>query len=148
MFRSIATLALSLFLLAEASAQTTPAASTKATAKSQAKAARKVTKEGARAAKKAEKERARLARKGTTPAKAVAVDNDGWPPIEDASVVASTATVEQTSDYGVTPVHMRHEDVVYAAPGTAVRIVTTKKMVPYSVRSDRKKAASPNTLGQ
>lgn len=143
MFRSAITLALSLFLLAEASAQTTPAAADKKVAK----AAQKQTKAGVRAAKKAAKQSDRLARKPATKS-AVASTNDGWPPIEDASVVASTVPVEaQQEVYDYVPVHNRHEDVVYAAPGSAVRIQTSKAPVPYSVRPPRKPAAQ-TTLGR
>jgi hypothetical protein len=144
MLRSIITLALSVFLLAEASAQTTPAVA----AKKEAKAAKKQTKASARAAKKAAKETARLARqtKATTVPQ-VAVTDDGWPPLESTTIVASAAPEDDPRNtYGVTPVHNRAEDVVYAAPGMAVH-VNSKEPVPYSVRPARKPAAE-TTLGR
>jgi hypothetical protein len=127
MFRSLFALALSLFIVAEASAQTTPAASKKTTPKAAARQAKRTT-------KKAE----RVARKATPkPAVAAAVTDDGWPPIE-APVAVASAPAE-------VPVHMRAEDVVYAGPGMAVRL-QTNKMVPYSVRPPRKRSTTETTL--
>jgi sRNA-binding protein len=144
MFRSILTLALSVFLLAEASAQTTPAT----TAKKEVKAAKKQTKASARAAKRAAKQADRLARKNATTVPQVAVTDDGWPPLTDADAVLASANPEQDNrTFGETPVHMRAEDVVYAAPGAAVHIRTGKAMDPYSVRPARK-PASGTTLEQ
>jgi hypothetical protein len=143
MFRSAIALALSLFLVAEASAQTTPSAA----AKKEAKAVKKATKASARATRKSAKQADRLAKKSVSAKKAVALADDGWPPLAaNETVVASAEATDRSQTYGETPVHNRHEDVVYAAPGMAVH-VNSKKLVPYSVRPPRKAAASQTTLG-
>jgi len=129
MFRSIIALALSLFIAAEASAQTTPNTATKS-AKASARQAKRSTKKAQRVARKA------------TPAPAVAqapLTDDGWPPIEPvATAQAPTAPAE-------TPVHLRAEDVVYAGPGMAVR-VQPSRLLPYSIRPPRKPATGGTTL--
>lgn len=130
MFRSIIVLALSLFIVAEASAQTTPATAKKAPAKASVRQAKRATKKAERVARKA------------SPAPAVAqapLTDDGWPPIEPvAAAQAPTAPAE-------TPVHLRAEDVVYAGPGMAVR-VQPSRLLPYSIRPPRKPASTGNTL--
>jgi hypothetical protein len=145
MFRSAIALALSLFLVAEASAQTTPAAA----AKKEARAVKKATKASARATRKSTKQADRLAKKTESAKKSVALADDGWPPLAaNETAVASVEAVDsnQAPAYGETAVHNRHEDVVYAAPGMAVH-VNSKKLVPYSVRPPRKPATTQTTLG-
>ena len=135
MIRSFLTLALSVFLLAEASAQTTPAASKKATAKA--------TKVAVRKAKKAR----RVALK-TTPATPVV--NDGWPALDAPQTAVASAT---TTDGGwgseVAPTTSRGEldnHSISAAPGMPVHVRTSNGLTPYSVRPARKPAAE-TTLG-
>jgi hypothetical protein len=135
MIRSFLTLALSVFLLAEASAQTTPAASKKATAKS--------TKVAARKAKKAR----RVALK-TVPASPVV--NDGWPALDEPQTAVASATttdggwatdVPATTSRGELDNHS-----ISAAPGMPVHVRTSNGLTPYSVRPARKPAAE-TTLG-
>jgi hypothetical protein len=139
MFRSILTLALSMFLLAEASAQTTPTA----TARKTTKAAKASARSAARTAKKAR----RVALK-TAPAAPLA--NDGWPPLDDTqTAVASadnggwntSAPAASTSRGGI------DNQNVYAAPGMPVHVRTGNGLVPYSVRPARKPASQQTTLG-
>ena len=139
MFRSILTLALSVFLLAEASAQTTPVVAKKKTAKS--------VKATARAAKKAR----RVALK-TTPAPTVM--NDGWPSLESTQTAVATTTTPATGggwgpNYPAAGASRGEIDNanVYAAPGMPVHMRTSNGMVPYSVRPPRKSAATQTTLG-
>ena len=137
MFRTVLTLALSMFLLAEASAQTAPAPK-KATAKATARTAR-------RAAKKARK----VAIKSAPVAPAL---NDGWPPIEEAqTAVASTATAANGGWAAATAGSSSRGEIdnanVYAAPGMPVHMRTSNGMVPYSVRPPRKSATTQTTLG-
>ncbi|GAB3668410.1 hypothetical protein GCM10027594_33860 [Hymenobacter agri] len=131
MFRTVFTLALSMFLLAEASAQTTPATTKKASAKATARAAKK----------------ARKAAIKSTPK--VAVQNDGWPPLEETTTVASTATAANDG-WGAAPAASSNRGEidnanVYASPGMPVHIRTSNGMVPYSVRPPRKPAAATQT---
>ncbi|MBD2767021.1 hypothetical protein IC235_03825 [Hymenobacter sp. BT664] len=138
MFRSVVTLALSLFLVAEARAQTTPVAPTKTTAKS----AKALARTDRRAARKAR----RLARKSMPATPRV---NDGWPALEDSqSAVAATAPFDAVA-YGAPAASSRGEidnANVYAAPGMPVHVRTSKGMVPYSVRPARKPAGPQTTL--
>ncbi|MCC3151875.1 hypothetical protein Q3A66_00380 [Hymenobacter sp. BT770] len=141
MFRSLITLALSLFLVAEASAQTAPATTTKTTAKS--------AKATARTARRADKKARRVALK-TTPT--VAGVNDGWPPLDDSqTVVASNASVDASGadiSYGAAASRGELDNAnVYAAPGMPVHIRTSKVPVPYSVRPPRKPVSTQTTLG-
>jgi hypothetical protein len=135
MFRTVLTLALSMFLLAEASAQTTPTTAKKATTKATARAAKK----------------ARKAAIKSTPK--VAVLNDGWPPIEETTTVASTATTTNDGWATATAGSSNRGEIdnanVYASPGMPVHIRTSNGMVPYSVRPPRKPAAATTqtTLG-
>ena len=135
MFRTVLTLALSMFLLAEASAQTTPAATKKASAKATARTT-------ARAAKKARK----VAIKSTPK---VAVLNDGWPPLEETTAVASTATSNNDGWAAAAASSSNRGEIdnanVYASPGMPVHIRTGNGMVPYSVRPPRKPAATTQT---
>lgn len=138
MFRSILTLALSVFLLAEASAQTTPVATKKKTAKT--------AKSTARAAKKAR----RVALK-TTPTTSVL--NDGWPALETPQTAVATATAATNGGWGPNSpaVSTSRGEIdnanVYGAPGMPVHVRTSNGMVPYSVRPPRKSSAAPTTLG-
>jgi hypothetical protein len=137
MVRSFLTLALSLFLLAEASAQTAPTPITqKTTAKS--------TKVAVRKARKAR----RVALK-TVPATPLA--NDGWPPLEEQTTVASVATATNNGWEAAGPVASSRGEIdhanVYAAPGMPIHLRTTNAPVPYSVRPPRKPATSQTTLG-
>lgn len=137
MLRTLFTFVLSLLLVAEASAQTTPAASTKPTVKS-AKATARISR---RAAKKAH----RVALKTTPVAPRV---NDGWPALDDSqTAVASTTATEGAGLYGAPATTSRADvDLVYASPGMPVHIRTSKEMVPYSVRPARKAASTQTTL--
>lgn len=136
MVRSFLTLALSVFLLAEASAQTTPAASKKATAKA--------TKVAARKAKKAR----RVALK-TVPASPVV--NDGWPALDEPqTAVASAATTNGGWPAETAPATTSRGELdnhsISAAPGMPVHVRTSNGLTPYSVRPARKPAAE-TTLG-
>ena len=145
MLRSFLTLALSMFLLAEASAQTAqtaPAAATKVT---------KVTKASARAAYRKARKARRVAIKS---APAAPLANDGWPPLDDqqtvvaATTVAATTTAEAGGWGAGAPASSRGEidnANVYAAPGMPVHMRTSNGMVPYSVRPARKSAAATQT---
>ena len=134
MFRTFLTLALSMFLLAEAGATTAPAKS-KVT-----KATRATARANRRAAKKAHK----VAAKTATP-----VLNDGWPPLEETPAVASATTTAANDGWAAgAPASNRGEidnANVYASPGMPVHIRTSNGMVPYSVRPPRKPAASQTT---
>lgn len=139
MLRSLLALALSMFLLAEASAQTAPAAAAKTTKTTTVNSAQATARTSRRAAKKAR----RVAMKS---APALPRINDGWPPLDDAQVaVASTATNESTGWAVGAPAASSRGEIdnanVYAAPGMPVHIRTSKGMVPYSVRPARKPAA-------
>ena len=133
MFRTVLTLALSMFLLAEASAQTTPVVTKKASAKATARTAKK----------------ARKAAIKSTPK--VAVLNDGWPAEEAQTAVASTATTTGDGWGAATAGSSNRGEIdnanVYAAPGMPVHMRTTNAPVPYSVRPPRKSAATQTTLG-
>lgn len=138
MFRSLFTLALSLFLVAEASAQTAPAIT--------AKSAKATARINARAAKKERKVTLK-----TLPAAPVV--NDGWPPLDDAQTAVASANATNDGwgyDAPAAASTSRGEldnANVYAAPGMPVHIRTSKVPVPYSVRPPRKTAAAQNTLG-
>ena len=140
MLRSVLTLALSMFLLAEASAQTTPTASKKATSKATAKA----TKVAARKAKKAR----RVALK-TVPASPVM--NDGWPALDaPQTAVASATTTNDGWSAEAAPATSRGEldnHSISAAPGMPVHVRTSNGLTPYSVRPARKPASDQTTLG-
>ena len=134
MLRSFLTLALSMFLLAEASAQTTPVASTKKNTK---------------AAKVADR-KAKKARRVAVKSAPVAPLNDGWPPIE------STQTAVASNDgwgapESVMPATTSRGEIdnqnISAAPGMPVHVRTSNGLVPYSVRPARKPAATQTTLG-
>ena len=137
MVRSLLTLALSMFLLAEASAQTAPVTTTKKTTTKSVKAA----------ARKANKAR-RVALK-TVPVTPLA--NDGWPPLEEQTSVASATTATNGGwEAGAAAASSRGEidnANVYAAPGMPVHMRTTNVPVPYSVRPPRKSASTQTTLG-
>lgn len=135
MFRTVLTLALSMFLLAEASAQTTPATTKKASAKATARTT-------ARAAKKARK----VAIKSTPVVPAL---NDGWPADEAQTAVASTGTVTSDGWAAASAASSNRGEIdnanVYASPGMPVHMRTSNGMVPYSVRPPRKPAAAAQT---
>ena len=137
MVRSFLTLALSMFLLAEASAQTAPVTTTKKT----------TTKSVKVAARKAKKAR-RVALK-TVPAAALA--NDGWPPLEEQTAVAAAATTPNNGWDAAAPAATSRGEIdnanVYAAPGMPIHMRTTNAPVPYSVRPPRKSATTQTTLG-
>ncbi|WP_046246902.1 hypothetical protein [Hymenobacter terrenus] len=139
MLRSLLTLALSMFLLAEASAQTTPAVTPKKTTKT-AKAAARVA---ARNAKKAR----RVASKSTT----VAPLNDGWPPLDNTQTAVASATAADGGWATDAPATSSRGEIdnanVHAAPGMPLHIRTSNGMVPYSVRPARKPASAQTTLG-
>ncbi|HEX8329175.1 MAG TPA: hypothetical protein VF629_16700 [Hymenobacter sp.] len=135
MLRSLFTLALSVFMLAEASAQTAPAAATTTKTKSAKASARTA----ARTAKKAR----RVAVK-SAPAAPL---NDGWPPLDETSAVASATTADNgwgTEAPAAAASTSRGEidnQNVHAAPGMPIHVRTSNGMVPYSVRPPRKPAA-------
>lgn len=134
MFRTVLTLALSMFLLAEASAQTTPATTKKASAKASARTTR-------RAAKKARK----VAIKS---APVVPALNDGWGDDTQTAVASTATTTNDGWGAAVAPSSNRGEidnANVYASPGMPVHIRTSNGMVPYSVRPPRKPAAATQT---
>ncbi|WP_188561202.1 hypothetical protein [Hymenobacter frigidus] len=137
MVRSFLTLALSMFLLAEASAQTAPVTTTKKT----------TTKSVKVAARKANKAR-RVALK-TVPVTPLA--NDGWPPLEEQTAVASATTATNGGWEAGAPAASSRGEIdnanVYAAPGMPIHIRTTNVPVPYSVRPPRKPASTQTTLG-
>lgn len=145
MLRSLFTLALSLFLLAEASAQTVPAASKKTTVKSKAKSTKATTRRAAKQARVAAVETA-----PTTPEL-----NDGWPPLEETETAVASATTPAAGSAAVADAYAGAPESrgeldnanVYAAPGKPVHIPTSSKMAPYSVRPPRKPASTQTTLG-
>ena len=132
MLRSLFTLALSVLMLAEASAQTAPATTKAKSAKASARTA-------ARDAKKAR----RVAIK-SAPAAPL---NDGWPPIDETTAVASATTTDNgwgASAPAAAASTSRGEidnQNVHAAPGMPIHVRTSNGMVPYSVRPPRKPAA-------
>lgn len=143
MFRSFLTLALSMFLLAEASAQTAPVAAKKTTAKT-AKATARTSR---RAAKKAR-------RVALQSAPVMPRTNDGWPPLDDAQVAVATTPTPADNAWGAatsSTINSSRGEIdnanVYAAPGQPVHIRTSNGMVPYSVRPARKSASQQTTLG-
>lgn len=136
MFRTVLTLALSMFLLAEASAQTTPVAAKKVSAKATARTSR-------RAAKKARK----VAIKS---APVVPALNDGWPAAEPQPAVASVGTPASDGWAAAAAASSSNRGEidnanVYSSPGMPVHIRTSNGMVPYSVRPPRKPAAAAQT---
>ena len=137
MFRSILTLALSMFLLAEASAQTTPVATTKKTTTKSVKVATRKAKKARRVALK------------TVPVTPLA--NDGWPPLEEQTAVASATTTTNGGWEAGAPAASSRGEIdnanVHAAPGMPIHIRTTNVPVPYSVRPPRKSASTQTTLG-
>ena len=133
MLRSLFTIALSLFLLTEASAQTAPSTASKTKVKS-AKATARASR---RAAKKANKVAVKTA-PATTDTWAT---SDGWPPVDSSqNAVASTNGADT---YPAAPATSRGEidnANVYAAPGMPVHVRSSREMAPYSVRPARKPA--------
>lgn len=143
MLRSLFTLALSLFLLTEASAQSAPAAAKKTTVKL------KSTKATARTTRRAVK-KARVAAVQTAPVEPVL--NDGWPPLDETQTTVASAATPAATDadaYAGAPESRGELDNanVYAAPGKPVHIPTRSKMAPYSVRPPRKPVSTQTTLG-
>jgi len=139
MFRSLVTLALSLLLVAEAGAQTAPAATTKTVTKS--------AKATARASRRAAKKARRVATKS---APATPVINDGWPALDNTQTAVATTSADAAGAYGASAAGSRGEidnANVYAAPGMPVHMRTSNGMVPYSVRPARKPASTQTTLG-
>ena len=130
MFRTVITLALSLFLVAEAGAQTLPVAP--------AKSAKATARSSRRAAKKAR----RLAVKSAPTLPRV---NNGWPALDEAQPAVAAATpVVPAGAYGASSAGAGGEldnANVYAAPGMPVHMRTSNGMTPYSVRPARKPAA-------
>ncbi|MDO7845399.1 hypothetical protein Q5H92_03450 [Hymenobacter sp. M29] len=135
MLRSFLTLALSMFLLAEASAQTTPVASTKKTTKAAKVAARQ----------------AKKARRVAVKSAPVAPLNDGWPPIENNTQTAVASNDGWNSPESVLPASTSRGEIdnqnISAAPGMPVHVRTSNGLTPYSVRPARKPAATQTTLG-
>jgi len=134
MLRSFLTLALSMFLLAEASAQTTPVKATKKTAKAAKVAARQ----------------AKKARRVAVKSAPVAPLNDGWPPIETAQT-AVASNDGWGSPEAVIPASTSRGEIdnqnISAAPGMPVHVRTSNGLTPYSVRPARKPATTQTTLG-
>jgi hypothetical protein len=131
MLRSLLTLALSMFLLAEASAQTTPVKTTKKTAKVAARQAKK-------------------ARRVAVKSAPVAPLNDGWPPIESSTQTA-VASNDGWGAVETLPASTSRGEIdnqnISAAPGMPVHVRTSNGLTPYSVRPARKSAATQTTLG-
>ena len=146
MLRSLFTIALSLFLFVEVSAQTVPAASKKTAVKSKAKSTKATARTTRRAA-----EKSRVAAVQTAPVAPVL--NDGWPPLEETQTAVASATTTSAgaeADVYAGASESRGEldnANVYAAPGKPVHIPTSSKMAPYSVRPPRKAARTQTTLG-
>ena len=143
MFRSFLTLALSMFLLAEASAQTAPVTAKNTTVKS--------AKATARTSRRAAKKARRLALQSAPVAPRT---NDGWPPLDDAQVAVASAAPITDNAWGAATAPSAGSSRgeidnanVYAAPGQPVHIRTSNGMVPYSVRPARKSASQQTTLG-
>ena len=138
MFRSILTLALSMFLLAEASAQTTPAATEKTT---------KTAKANARIAAREAKKARRVA---TKKAPAAPIANDGWPPLDNTQTAVASADAgwgaAEAASAGTPSRGEIDNQNVYSSPGMPVHVRTGNGLVPYSVRPARK-PASQTTLG-
>ncbi len=123
MFRAVVTLALSVLLIAEASAQTAPAAAHKA----------------ARAARRTAKKTQRTVRK--TARRAVAA----WPePAPAAPVVAAAEHPSGWEAYDAAQ-DRQGRDAVYAAPGMGVHIRTGHELDNYD-GTPRKAAAKQTTL--
>ena len=137
MVRSLLTLALSMFLLAEASAQTAPVTTTKKTTTKSVKVAVRKAKKARRVALK------------TVPVTPLA--NDGWPPLEEQTAVASATTATNGGWEAGAPAASSRGEIdnanVYAAPGMPIHMRTTNVPVPYSVRPPRKPASTQTTLG-
>ena len=138
MLRSFLTIALSVFLLAEASAQTTPV-----------KASKKINKTAKAADRKAKKAR-RVALKSTP----VAPLNDGWPPLDNTqTAVASNASASADAGWAAADASARtsrgeiDNANVSVAPGMPLHIRTGNGLVPYSVRPSRKPVSTQTTLG-
>ena len=138
MFRTVLTLALSMFLLAEASAQTMPVTTKKVSAKATARTTR-------RAAKKARK----VAIKS---APVVPALNDGWPAVDETqtAVASTTPAATPANTWGAASAGSSNRGEidnanVYSSPGMPVHIRTSNGMVPYSVRPPRKPAAAAQT---
>ena len=142
MLRSFLTIALSVFLLAEASAQTTPV-----------KASKKINKTAKAADRKAKKAR-RVALKSTP----VAPLNDGWPPLDNtqtavASNASASASASADAGWAAADASARtsrgeiDNANVSVAPGMPLHIRTGNGLVPYSVRPSRKSVSTQTTLG-
>ncbi len=123
MFRSVLTLALSVFLLAEASAQTTPAAAHKTT----------------RTARRAAKQNQRAVRK--TARRAVAA----WPAPSPAAPVVAAAQPTGWEAYDDAQAR-QGRDAVYAAPGMNVHIRTGHEMDNYDGTPRKAPVANQTTL--
>lgn len=134
MLRSFLTLALSMFLLAEASAQTTPVKATKKTTKAAKVAARQ----------------AKKARRVAVKSAPAAPLNDGWPPIENNTQTAVAANDGWNSPESAMPASTSRGEIdnqnISAAPGMPVHVRTSNGLTPYSVRPARK-PATQTTLG-
>lgn len=125
MFRSVLTLALSVFLLAEASAQTAPVAAAHQTA---------------RAARRAAKKTQRTVHK--TARRAVAA----WPEPAPAAPVVAATTAQPTGWEAYDDAQARQgQDAVYAAPGMGVHIRTGHELDNYD-GTPRKTATKQTTL--
>lgn len=109
MFRSILTLALSVMLIAEASAQTTPAVTKKTT-----RTTRRVVKKTQRTVRKTTRQAAAAwpAPDSATPVMAAVTNPTGWEAYDDAQA-------------------RQGRDAVYAAPGMSVHIRTGHEMDNY-----------------
>lgn len=134
MLRSFLTLALSMFLLAEASAQTAPVKATKKTTKAAKVAARQ----------------AKKARRVAVKSAPAAPLNDGWPPLESTQTSVASATTD--SGWGAVDASAStsrgeiDNQNISAAPGMPVHVRTGNGLTPYSVRPARKPAATQTTL--
>ena len=123
MFRSVLTLALSVFLLAEASAQTAPVA-----------AAHKTTRAARRAAKKTQRTVRKTARHTVA----------AWPDPAPAAPVVAAAQPTGWEAYDDAQAR-QGRDAVYAAPGMSVHIRTGRELDNYD-GTPRKAPAPQNTL--
>lgn len=124
MFRSVLTLALSVFLLAEASAQTVPVAATHKTVRAARRAAKKTQRTVHKTARRAVAAWPEPA--PTAPVVAAAPQPSGWEAYDDAQA-------------------RQGQDAVYAAPGMSVHIHTGRELDNYD-GTPRKAAVKQTTL--
>jgi hypothetical protein len=120
--------------MAEASAQTSPAAAHKTTKKTTTRATRRTAKKTQRVARK------------TAPVKATSF-NDGWD-VPTAETVVAAAEPQAAAWGGGTTSARQGADAVYAAPGMSVHIRTGREMDNYDGTPRKPAASQQTTLSQ